>query len=50
MNPAEHEARADAERRGVIVGTPEDATEDWLITDTADDEAGAWLLGEGRPA
>lgn len=52
-NPAEHEARKDADRRGVIVGTPEDAVEDWLIADTAGEDdggTGAWVLGEGRPA
>jgi len=48
MNPAEASARADAERRGTVVGSAEDVTEDYLLAATAGDDecAGAWPLGE----
>lgn len=53
-NPAEHEARADAERSQTIVGSDVDRVESLALADAAGDEAesyGAWFIaGEGRPA
>lgn len=49
MNPAEHEARKEADRRGGIVGSDVDRTDDFLIAATAGEEdggVGAWMQGE----
>lgn len=47
MNPAEHGARAEAERAGTIVGSDVDRIESDLLAELCDDEgAGAWLVGE----
>ena len=49
MNPAEHEARADAERRGDVVGSDIDVVEQHILDDIGcGDEAdhGCWLWGE----
>ena len=51
-DPAAHEARKDAERRGEIVGNEIDRTDDYLISATAGEEdggVGAWMLGEFAP-
>lgn len=53
MNPAEHEARADAERRQTIVGTDVDIIDDDLIAATAGEDdggVGAWMQGCETPA
>lgn len=53
MNPAEHEARKDAERSGQVVGSDVDRVESDLLAELAGDDAylhpggaGAWLAGE----
>lgn len=48
VNPADHSASDEAERRGwPFVSTPEERIEAELLAATAgDEEAGAWLLGE----
>lgn len=46
MNPAEHEARADAERHGTVVGGDVDRIEHLILDDLADEECGAWPAGE----
>ncbi len=54
-NPAEHEARKDAERRGQVVGSDVDRIEAAALAaalaDAAGDEDGdgAWLWGEREP-
>lgn len=48
MNPAEQEARADAERSGQIVGNDVDRLEAAILADVAGEgePVGAWLDGE----
>lgn len=46
MNPAEHSARAEAERAGTIVGSDVDRIESDLLAELDDEGAGAWLVGE----
>lgn len=50
-NPAEHSARAEAERRGDIVGSDVDVVESRIIADLAgdEDEWGAWLVRGESP-
>jgi hypothetical protein len=46
VNPAEHCARAEAERAGTIVGSDVDRIESALLAEPDDEGTGAWLVGE----